>query len=569
MVKTAKVIESLLSLKKDIKETDWRLKLDCNENIFGVSKFVLNALKNIDEKELSLYTNIDKYADKFCEKHKIKKENILFTDKKNYALTGIIGVYIDEDDEFLTYNSKSDVIENYVKHSKGILKTINYENDFVFDKNTIIENITEKAKIVYITTPDDVCGRLIKASAAECIIKDYPEILFVIDCSYINYSENAVLKDYTDLAEKYDNIVILKSYSSDYALAGLGLCLVVSNKDIISELKKLIPAGDVSALSFICAFAAENDTNKLENNKELLIKNKELFIEGLTNAGYKPYESCANFIICDFFEYCDFYYQKFINNGIVVKNFEKKLPYSSCLRITVPTEGGVKYMLELTKKKEVLIFNPDGIIFDVKNSYILTIAKTVEALTGVKVSIEKIIKTINSGGFASDVDIVRQIAEDMFFSRSEEEIIKTFKDILLGIDNETGKRHIDNTKLILPLEKIEELSKKYDLVLTVNHNIKEITYLLKQNNADKFFSYISFGDIGKIIKHVPAVSFKLLTTNADDVIKTDTSVVDVIGVAPDGDENEKKAAVNNFIHLGVKYILNDIKLSEMLLNDFE
>ncbi len=569
MVKAREILKDLTPFAGSCKNRTCRLKLDCNENVFGVSKFVLNILKNIDEKELLLYSNTETYINKFCEKHNIEAKKVLFFDKKNYALMGITGAYIDENDEFLSYNSELNTIKSYVKCQKGILKRIEYEKDFVFDKNSIIQNISEKTKIIYISTPDIICGRIIKASLAESIIKDYPEILFIIDCSYISYCENSEIEDFMDLTEKYENVIILKSYSSDCALAGFDLNVIVSNESIINELKKIIVPDDVTSLALICSAAAENDTNKIEENNELIKKNKKLLIDGLINAGYKPYDSSANFIICDFYGYSDFYYKKFKNNGILVKKFEKNLPYSSCLRITVPTEGGVRYILELIKKKDVLIFNPERTLFDTANSYMSAIVKTIEILTGEHISKEKAIKARNSSGLSFDIDIINQILDEMYYGPNEEEITKTYKETIFSIDEETQKKYIENTTLLLSLEEIEKLSKKYDLALVSNREIKEIKYLLEKLNIERFFNYISYNDINEAKVHIPALSVKLITSNFDDIIAGNNCNIDTIGVTVNEIENGSQLMTNNFKHLGAKYILNDIKSLPDFLKDFK
>lgn len=578
MLKPRESLRDLPYLDNNNKDTKFRLKLDCNENIYGVSNFVLSAVKNIEEKDIALFPNYDKCIDKLCVRFDIAKDNLFFACDNYDAVNKILNTYMEQDDEFLSFEFISNVIINNLKNLNAKIKIAKYNETFTFEKDEFTKNITNKTKVIYLSTPNSITGYLIKASMIEVIIKEYPEILFIIDCSYINFANNSVIEDFIDLTKKYDNLAIIESYSAGYALAGLKFALIAGDGSIINNIKK-IAVSNVNSVALISVIAYENDKNKIEEIKEINNKNKELLFSGLKALGFKPYESEANFLLCDFHNYSDFYYRKFKNNGIVVKKFKKDSCFSSCLRITIPKEGGVKYILELLKAKKVLVFNPDNIIFNISNSYYPAIAKTIEILTNEKVSNEKILHVKNLGSLKSNYDLIKKITFELGYEIDNNEILNVFNKIIFSND-ESQKKYIDNTSLILSCELLERLNKEYDLVLAANYNAEEINYILEKLNIAEMFSYTASNkelfsgnvliddssNLSEILKCCPYRTIKFFGSSVDDIILGNSLNVDTIGVFADEDNNVMK---NNFKHLGAKYILNNVQNLENFLKDIE
>ena len=293
------------------------------------------------------------------------------------------------------------------------------------------------------------------------------------------------------MVEKFDNVIILKSFSFDYALFGLNLNLIYSRKEIIENLKKI--SESVNCIALKAGYSAYNDDKYYENIKNLNINARNLLFEGLKEKGFEPYESEANFILCDFSYYADFYYQKFKNNGVIVKNFPDSPEYKNHLRITVPKIGGVKYILALLKKKDVLIFDIDK-LFDVQIS---------------------------------------------------------FDDGLI--------------------QKFDTISNSFDVVLCTNKTKEEIKSFLYNLKIDNLFNYTILMHSKKandnILRHIPYETIKFVSYDVEGVIYANNINIETIGIVDfDGNKSDK---INNFKHLGVKHILQNIEFLEEFLNENE
>ena len=305
------------------------------------------------------------------------------------------------------------------------------------------------------------------------------------------------MEDYINLIKKYDNVAIMKSFSKDFAIAGLRFGITIANENIINNLYKIASPYNVNMIAANCAMVALNDEKYFEKIKELNNTTKEFLYENLKELGFNPYPSEANFILCDFGEYCDFYYEKLKKNGVITRNYSKNSPIANCLRITIPTIGGAKYILELLKRKNVLIFNLDNI-------------------------------------------------------------------------NEDAKLK----------ETLDELSLNYDYTLYTTKTKKEIEEFLKKLNIENYFYYkITSEDfpenlqkpnstaLKKIMNSCPNISIKYIANDVDDIIAANAINLNLIGYIEATSINND--LLNNFKHLGVKYILNNINDLNNLLIEME
>ena len=82
----------------------WRLKLDKNENVYGISKFVVNAVKNMDFDRINFYSNPDKLLDKLSEEYNCARSCFLLTNGILEALCLIANTYLNKNEEILSYN---------------------------------------------------------------------------------------------------------------------------------------------------------------------------------------------------------------------------------------------------------------------------------------------------------------------------------------------------------------------------------------------------------------------------------------------------------------------------------
>ncbi len=580
MIKPKKTLCDITPYKTDKLRKSWRLKLDSNENIYGCSNAVINTLKNIRQEDISLYPCYGELISKLASVYDINEENILLTNGCDEALNIIINTYIEENDGFLSYTPSFSMPVLYAKIAGAEISLIEYDEKFVFDIEKVRKNIKNSTKIVYIASPNNPTGETVSSGTIKNLAKEFKDVLFLIDATYINFAKNIAFEDYADLTKEYDNIAVIKSFSKDFALAGLRLGFIVSNKINIENLKKISSPYNVNAVALNCAMRVLSDDKEFERIKTLNEQARDELFSVLQSHGFKPYKSEGNFILCDFLDYCDFYYEKLKKNGVIVRNFSKNSPVATCLRITVPKLSGIKYISSLLDKKDMLIFDIDGVIFDVRESYFSAIKETYKYFSKKDITDEEINKVKSMGNMNCDWDATKYLLETNGFEVDIDDIIDVFQNLFYNPEIKKDNYLIDKEKLLISKETFEELSSRYDLVIFSGRYKYEALYSLEKFGIDKYFYYFQTSDglakeltkpnpwgVLEILKHCPHLTIKYFGDSVDDIIAGNGAKVDTIGVlSPGCDYN---VMTNNFKHLGAKYMIEDIKNIKNFLGEIE
>lgn len=454
MIKPKKALENISPYQIEEYKQEWRLKLDKNECIYGCANNILSVIKNISPDEISLYPAYGKLLDKFSEKYGLDRSNVLFTNGTSDAIKNITEAYLEDGESSVSF--------------------------FEFKEENNSGN-----KIIYIETPDIQTGLILRASEIERLLQEHPDKLFVINSSYSNYSNIVAFEDYIDLVKKHDNVIVFKSYSNDFAIAGIRFGVIFANNLIIKNLKKVIMPYSVNSIAINCASMILNDNKRIEEIRELNNNARNLFEEILKRNEIEFYKSEANFILCNFKNCCEFYFEKFKKQGVITKKYSNESCFKDHLRITIPTLGGVKFIGELLNKKDVIMFDTKNVLFN-------------------------------------------------------------------------------EEKLLISKDRLNDLSVKYDLVI---YSSEQDFELLEKYEIEKYFYSISLSkemEILEFLNKIPCKTIKFFSADVNNIIKANMSNIETIGIIPA--ESNHQTMINNYRHLGINYIMDEIKNIEKFLN---
>ena len=489
-IKPKKTIENINSYNVPLFEPEnCDFKLDSNENCFGPSKKVLEGLKTLSEKDILYYPFYGKTIEAFSKFYNIDKDNILLTNGADEAIATVFNTYLSCDNSVLTVTPTFSMPKIYTQIIGANYIEIPYAKKWEFPLDNFLNKLktNDSIKVVHLTTPNNPTGEIICQNIIDEILKNATNKLIVIDETYANYCE----KSYLNLIKTYNNIVVIKSMSKDFALAGLRLGVVFSNSYNISNLKKVISPYSVNSFAAKAAIYALKDSQHFYNikNKINIIKN-ELF-ELFKAQGFIPYKSFANFILCDFSDKAQFIYQKLKNNNVLVKKFENDILRNN-IRITIPNDTGLKKIKQLIKIKPTVVFDMDGVLIDVSNSYKTAIKQTFKHFVGAELNDEDIIKAKNTGKLNNDWDLTQYLISKAGFEINIDEIIQKFQSIYW----DKGKGVINNETLIISPNVLKELSEKYHIALFTGRPKIEANHSLKHFKIDQYFDFkITMDDV--------------------------------------------------------------------------
>ncbi len=522
---------------------DCVLKLDSNENVFGPSKRVIEAFKNLDLKRFNLYPCYGELIGILAEKFDFDKDNFLLTNGCDEAINIVLSSYLGVQDAALAFCPSFSMPKLYSGIIGAEYKNINYVEKWKFSLELLLNNIKANTKIIYLASPNNPTGDIIEPSVIEDVLKKCADKIILLDLTYVNYSSYSE-NDYYQLLKKYKNLICVKSFSKDYALAGLRLGFILADKEFISNFKKMISPYSVNSMAVYAGINALLDSEYFNSVKNEVLQSKKYLYGEFEKLGFKPYKSEANFILVDFGEKCNFIYRKLLRNGILVRRFSNS-ELSDFLRIGIPSLVDSQKIIEILKPRKLLVFDLDGVVFDVSNSYRYAIQKTYEYFAGSSCSACEMQEAKNRGGLSNDWDLTKYLLDKKGIDADYSKLVEIFQNIFYNPENEGSKGAIDNEKLVLDAVFFNELSKKYDLAVFTGRPKEEAFYSLEKFGLKNFFDYFvcledvpagrskPFPDgLNKIKKECCFEDICFFGDTVDDIKAGCGASVDVFGIIP-------------------------------------
>lgn len=483
LIKPKKNLEKLQAYAKEPQDKCILFKLDSNENMFAPSKRVLECLKNIDETTISRYPD---YQESICEVAKfncVEKNQVLLTNGADEAISVVFNTFLTENDSVLAVSPSFSMPKIYSQIIGAKYIEIKYETKWKFPEKTFLKKLKDDntIKIIHLTSPNNPTGDIIEKSFIEKLILDNAEKLIVIDETYSSYSK---IK-YTDFVKKYENVVILHSCSKDFALAGLRIGYILSNKKNIEEFSKVISPYSVNSIANCVLKEALQDTEHLENCRKQVEEGKNTLIEHFKKLGCTPFDSKANFILVDCKQKSRFIFQKLKNKGVLVKKFAQS-PLENHLRITIGTEKAVCKIVNEVDYKPTCVFDMDGVLIDVSDSYNQAIKETIFYFAKKIVSDEDISNAKKLGGLNNDWVLTFHFLKKFGIDVDFKDVIEKFQNFYF----ENGDGLINQEKLMIDFKVLSQLSSKFHIALFTGRPKQEAFFALKKFEIEKFFDTI-------------------------------------------------------------------------------
>lgn len=229
------------------------------------------------------------------------------------------------------------------------IKTVPTTSDWQLDLPAIAQNL-DTVKLIYVCSPNNPTGNLIKPEDIKSLLKlANDRALVVIDEAYIEFTPQSSVVSWLN---KYPNLVILRTLSKAFALAGLRCGFAIANKPVIDALQKVIaPYPLATPVADIASQALSKDgIETMKQNVEKLNNQKQTFIEALNKLSIveKVYPSWSNYLCVKFQEGKDVF-KTLWNQGIILRDQSKSTGQNNMIRISIGTQSECEAVITALK----------------------------------------------------------------------------------------------------------------------------------------------------------------------------------------------------------------------------
>jgi len=313
------------------------IKLASNENALPPSAAVT---KRMQKALLSL----NRYPDGGCfylvraiaRRLGVKEKNIIVGNGSDEIIILAIRAFLKKGEEviiakptFLIYEIASRIAGARIK--------IAPVKDFRYDVKRMAKLITKKTKLIFISNPDNPLGTYITGKEAKFLIKRAPKnaILF-FDEAYYEFARDKADYPRTLGLIKQKNIIIARTFSKAYSLAGARVGYGVARKEIIEALNCVREPFNVNSVAQAAALAALEDKKHLKRSLALVKKGKAYLYRELEMMGFPYVPSATNFILIKAGKNANAIYRKLLRRGIITREMSG-WGMNNFIRVTIGT----------------------------------------------------------------------------------------------------------------------------------------------------------------------------------------------------------------------------------------
>jgi histidinol-phosphate aminotransferase len=319
---------------RDLVEEEDLIFLDANENPFDSG---VNRYPDPQQQELK---------DVLAGKWEVKASQIFIGNGSDEVIDLVIRAYAEPGkDRIITLGPTYSMYEVQAAIQNVEVKEIPLDENFQPNPDKVLSQVTERDKILFICSPNNPTGNLINRESIIALLDNFEGLVFV-DEAYVEFSpEGSVV----DLAGKYPNLLVSRTFSKAMGMAGIRLGMGIASEEIIQTLSKIKYPYNVNRLTQQAALDALKTPERVEQQVDILLAEREKIKTGLTALSFvkRVYPSDANFLLLEVNKAAslvDFLKKK----GIVIRNRSGVIAGKELVRITMGTPAqNEKLMVEL------------------------------------------------------------------------------------------------------------------------------------------------------------------------------------------------------------------------------
>ncbi len=360
------------------------------------------------------------------------------------------------------------------------------QDNLSIDISTLKVAITDNPdSVVVLTSPNNPTGESI---ATETLIEllqlaENNQSWVFLDEAYIEFSTE---KSAVEMLSRFDNLVILRTFSKAYGLAGIRLGYLLGNPRLLNAFRVRALPFNVPTPSLVIAENAleEQAQSDMQNYTQRIKQNRQQLSDWFSSVGIDIIPAQGNFVFLNLNPQQATLLTRFLKrNNILVRAFTESY-LEGCVRITVPYNlQPLIDCLATIFDPDLICFDMDGVLIDTSNSYDNAIKATVKEFTGVDVSENDINALRSQGGFNNDWVLSQELVRQNGKEVDLDTITQCFQSFYLGQNNDG---YINNETLLVNQALTDALNSRQQSIAIVTGRPGDEATLGQQNLGQQF-----------------------------------------------------------------------------------
>lgn len=327
------------------------IKLAGNENTLGFSPLAKEALAHIT----SYYPDgaVVRLREKTAAKFGVRPEQVVFGNG-SFELLFLVGfVFLEKGDEAILAEPSFGWYKNVTAMQGASIVSVPLE-DYKVNLDKIAAAITEQTKVIWLCNPNNPTGTIFTEEELDRFLpKVRDDIVVVLDEAYCDFVNEEGYPETIPLIEKYDNIIVLRTFSKLEGLANFRVGYGFASEELIGYLNQVRLPINVTGPAQLAAYAALDDDGFKQKTLTNVRVGLQFYYTKFDEWGLQYVKSNTNFVLVDTGVETEGIVEEFLKRGILIRG-GKEFGYPTSLRISIGTpeenEAVVSLLGELLKK---------------------------------------------------------------------------------------------------------------------------------------------------------------------------------------------------------------------------
>ena len=322
------------------------VKMASNENVLGPPEQVVAAISD-KIRSLNLYPDSGCFVlrETLGKKFGVSREQVIVGNGSNYLIELISRSMLNPGDEGITCDPSFIAYRRSIRGAIGAHKSIPLRG-FEVDIDSLLDGVSDRTRLIFLGSPNNPTGRAIPFPKLKWLMNHLdPRVLVVLDEAYIDFIQSPEFQPGLEFLKDHQNLIILRTFSKIYSLAGLRIGYGISHAAIIKGLMKLYLPFNVGTLAQAAAlaFLEREDLDEIRRSNE---EGKKYLYNEFQNLGLDFVPTEANFILVRVGE-ATRVYEGLLKRGVIVRDMTPwKLPEH--IRVTISrAEDNERFIREL------------------------------------------------------------------------------------------------------------------------------------------------------------------------------------------------------------------------------
>lgn len=312
------------------------VKLASNENALGPSPKAVAAAR-------AVLGNLHRYPDGGCfalrnklARHlRVSPDQLVFGNGSDELLVFAVRAFAGKGDEIVIADPTFLIYEIAGQAENAAVVKVPMK-DFHYDLDAMRKAVTARTKLVFIANPDNPVGTIVTEKALTRFLKTLPpRVIVVLDEAYFEFAqERRTYPHSLKLLTQFPNLVVTRTFSKAYGLAGLRVGYAVARADVAAALSKVREPFNVNLPAQAAALAALDDARHLRRTLRLVNKGRRYLTEELEKLGGRCLDTATNFVLSDLGRDTQPLYQALLKKGVIVRPM-KAWGLPTFIRVTI------------------------------------------------------------------------------------------------------------------------------------------------------------------------------------------------------------------------------------------